>query len=102
MSISHNPHYIGLREVMFYLHDEAPLNFRRVTYTHKCWVMLLGYPLDLKDFSTLNEVCTPFAKVLHWNANDQSLSRVLLKILVEDPLEIPRSVVIKLGRESDG
>jgi hypothetical protein len=64
--------------------------------------MLLGYPLDLKDFPTLTKVCTPFAKVLHWNASEQSLSRVLLKILVEDSLEIPRSVVIKLGRESDG
>jgi hypothetical protein len=64
--------------------------------------MLLGYPLDLKDFPTLIEVCTPFAKVLHWNALDQSLSRDLLKILVEDPLEIPRSVVIKLGTTSDG
>jgi hypothetical protein len=29
--ISHNPHFIGHREVMFYPHDEAPLNFRRVT-----------------------------------------------------------------------
>jgi hypothetical protein len=87
---------------MFYPHDEAPINFRRVTFTCKCWVMLLGYPLDLKDFPTLVEVCTPFAKVLHWNASYQSLSRVLLKLLVEDPLEIPKSVVIKFGRESDG
>jgi hypothetical protein len=26
----------------------------------------------------------------------------LLKVLVEDPLEVPRSLVIKIGRESDG
>jgi hypothetical protein len=47
------------------------------------------------------EACAPFAKVLHWNSDDDSLSRVLLKVLVEDPLEIPRSIVMKLGRESD-
>jgi hypothetical protein len=30
------------------------------------------------------------------------MSRVLLKVLVEDSLEIPRDVVIKMGRESEG
>jgi hypothetical protein len=39
--------------------------------------------------------------VLYWNSEDPSLSRVLLKVLVEDPLEIPRSLVIKNGRESN-
>jgi hypothetical protein len=63
--------------------------------------MLLGCPLDFKDSTTLMEACAPFAKVLHWNSDDDSLSRVLLKVLVEDPLEIPRSIVMKLGRESD-
>jgi hypothetical protein len=26
----------------------------------------------------------------------------LLKVLIEDPLEVPRSLIIKLGREADG
>jgi hypothetical protein len=30
------------------------------------------------------------------------MARVLLKVLVEDPLEVPRDVVIKMGCESDG
>jgi hypothetical protein len=64
--------------------------------------MLLGYPLDLKEAPILTQVCAPFAKVLHWNNEDTSLSRVLMKILVEDVLDIPRSLVIKLGREFDG
>jgi hypothetical protein len=64
--------------------------------------MLLGYPLDFKDATMLVEVCTPFAKVLHWNSEDSSMSRVLLKVLVEDMHGIPRDVVIKMGHESDG
>jgi hypothetical protein len=58
--------------------------------------------LDLKDYAILTQICAPFAKVLHWNSKDPSLSRVLLKVLVEDPLEVLRSLVIKMGRESDG
>jgi hypothetical protein len=97
-----NLHFVGHREITFYPHDEVPINFRIMVFSKKCWIMLLGYPLDFKDATTLVEVCTPFARVLHWNSEDTSLSRVLLKVLVEDPLEVPRDVVIKMGRESDG
>jgi hypothetical protein len=79
-----NPHFVGHREVTFYPHDEASINFRRISFTRKCWIMLLGYPLDFKDVTTLVEVYTPFARVLHWNSKDTSMSRVLLKVLVED------------------
>jgi hypothetical protein len=64
--------------------------------------MLLGSPLDFKDSTTLMLVYAPFAKMLHWNSDDGSLSRVLLKVLVEDALKILRSLAIKLGRELDG
>jgi hypothetical protein len=64
--------------------------------------MLLGYPLDFQDVTTLVAVCTLFARVLHWNSEDTSMARVLLKVLVEDPLEVPRDVVIKMGHESNG
>jgi hypothetical protein len=100
--IALNPHLVGNTEVTFYPHDEAPLNFRRMAFPRKCWIMLLGYPLDFKDATTLVEVCTSFARVLHWNSEDTSMARVFLRVLVEDLLEIPRDVVIKMGRESDG
>jgi hypothetical protein len=60
-----NPHFIGLREFSFYLHDEALINFRRMPFTRKFWIMLLDYPLDIKGSMTLVEVCAPFARVLH-------------------------------------
>jgi hypothetical protein len=47
--------------------------------------MLLGYPLDLKDSVTITQACAPFAIVLHWNSDDASLARFILKVLVEDP-----------------
>jgi hypothetical protein len=100
--IALNPHMVGPREITFHPHDEAPLNFRKTVFSRKCWIVLLGYPLDLKETSILIQVSAPFAKVLHWHFDDGSLSRVLLKVLVEDHSEIPRSLVIKMGRESDG
>jgi hypothetical protein len=73
------------------------MNFRTITFTHKCWILLLGFPLDLKDSNIITRVCSLFAKVLHWNSKDPRRSRVL-KVLVEDPLEVPHSLVIKMVR----
>jgi hypothetical protein len=63
---------------------------------------LLGFPLDLKNSDILTQVCAPLAKIVYWNNEDVSVARVLVKILVEDPLEVPRSLIIKMGRELDG
>jgi hypothetical protein len=48
----------------------------------------------LKSAHPLPEFCIGILKTSLW--------RVLLKVLVEDLREIPRDVVIKMGRESDG
>jgi hypothetical protein len=38
--ITLNPHMVGLREITFHPHDEAPMNFRRIVLSCKCWIML--------------------------------------------------------------
>jgi hypothetical protein len=88
---------VGLREITFHPHDEAPTNLRKTIFTYKCWIMLLAYHLDLKDTAILTQVCTPFAKVLQWHSDDGSPSSVF-----EDHSKVPRSLVIKMGREPDG
>ncbi|TVU19018.1 hypothetical protein EJB05_35141, partial [Eragrostis curvula] len=100
--IALNPHHIGARQFDFVRHDEAPINFRRSPFARKSWIMLLGYPLDLKEEPIFRQVCAPFGQLLSWNPADQSLARVMLKVLIDDPLEVPRSLVIKIGREMDG
>jgi hypothetical protein len=59
--IAQNPHFVGLKQVTFCPHDEAPMNFRRAAFIRKCWILLLGYPLDFKDSTILTQVCAPFA-----------------------------------------
>jgi hypothetical protein len=100
--VAHNPHFIGLRRVCFYPHDKVHINFRRAAFTKVSWIMLFAYPLDLKGSAIIPQVCAPFAKVLHWNSEDNSLAHILLKVLIDDPLEVPRSLIIKMGKESDG
>jgi hypothetical protein len=99
--VAFDPHFIGLRQISFVPHDEAPMNFRSVPFSRKSWIMLLRYTLDFKDFDSTTQACAMFARVLHWNFDETSLSRVLLKVLIEDPLVVPKSLVIMLVREAD-
>jgi hypothetical protein len=54
--VSLGPHFIGPRQINFVPHNEAPMNFKTCTSTRKCWVMLLGYTLDLKEAPILTQV----------------------------------------------
>lgn len=95
-----SPHQIGPHIVSFVKHDEA-LNCRRSPFTRTSWVMLLGYPLDYKEHHFLQQECTPFGKLIHWHAMDHSWPRILIKVLIDDILEVPRSLKLKSGRFLD-
>ncbi|TVU03252.1 hypothetical protein EJB05_51223, partial [Eragrostis curvula] len=97
-----SPHFIGLRQFNFVPHDEAPMNYRRSNFSRKAWLLLLGYPLDFKEMDIFKQITAPFGQLLYWNSVDRSLARVLIKVLIDDPLEVPRSIVIRIGRELDG
>ncbi|CAN6335394.1 unnamed protein product [Urochloa humidicola] len=100
--IAMNPHRIGPLDFTFCKHDEAPVNFRRSAYTREAWLLLLGYPLDLKEIHFVEQVCAGLGQMLQWHSGDNNVGRLLVKVLIEDPLEVPRSLIIKHGRELDG
>lgn len=97
-----SPHWIGGHEVRFVRHDETPINVRNSPYNRKSWLLLLGYPLDFKDPLILKQVCSVFGQLLFWNSGDHSLARVLVKVMIDNPLEVPCSLVIKHGKELNG
>jgi hypothetical protein len=39
---------------------------------------------------------------MFWNMEDRSLAHVLVNVLIGDPLDVPRSLVIKHGKEING
>jgi len=78
------------------------MNVRNSPYTRKNWLLLLGYPLDFKDPLILKQVCSVFGQLLFWNSSDHSRARVLVKVMIDNPLEVPRSLLIKHGKELNG
>ncbi|CAN6208615.1 unnamed protein product [Urochloa humidicola] len=100
--IAMNPHRVGNLDFNFHKHDEAPMNFRRSPYTREAWLLLLGYPLDLKEIHFVEQVCAGLGQLIQWHSADRNIARLLVKVMIDDPLEVPRSLIIKHGRELDG
>lgn len=97
-----NLHWIGGHEVRFVRHGEVLMNVRSSPFTRKRWLLLLGYLLDFKDLQIFREVYSVFGQLMFWNMEDRSLAHVLVNVLIDDPLDVPHSLVIKHGKEING
>jgi len=61
-----------------------------------------SYLLDLKDTNIMKQVCGVMGQLLFCNSEGHSLARALVKVMIDNPLEVPRSLVIKHGKELGG
>ncbi|KAG8093092.1 hypothetical protein GUJ93_ZPchr0012g19630 [Zizania palustris] len=95
------PHWIGGRMINFVNHDEAP-NHRNSPAARIGWIMFLAYPLDFKEFSFLEQVVASFGKLLYWHSEDPSMARVMIKVLYDNPIDVPRSITLKSCHSMDG
>ncbi|KAG8052578.1 hypothetical protein GUJ93_ZPchr0001g30693 [Zizania palustris] len=99
--ITSGPFWIGDRLVTFVKHDEG-LNHHNSPATRIAWVMFLAFPLDFKEFSFLEQIVASFGKLLYWHSEDTSLCRVMLKVMVDSTIDIPRSITVKSCHSMDG
>ncbi|KAG8065205.1 hypothetical protein GUJ93_ZPchr0004g40149 [Zizania palustris] len=99
--VSAGPFWIGERLVRFVKHDEA-VNHKNSPASRIGWVMFFAFPLDFKDINFLEQVVASFGKILYWHSEDSNLSRVLLKVLFDSTINIPRSITVKSCHSMNG
>ncbi|KAG8085289.1 hypothetical protein GUJ93_ZPchr0010g7797 [Zizania palustris] len=95
------PFIVHERMIRFVKHNEAK-NCKQAPFARAGWFMFLGYPLDLKTLDFLQQVCSSFGQLLFWHSQDPSFARVLVKVLYDDDLDVPRSLTVKHDQELDG
>lgn len=99
--MARNPHMIEGMEIKFIRHDHG-LNYRDCPYARRGWILLLGFPLDYLEGRHIETAVSGFAKVLQWVGNLRDKARVLLEVLYDSVLSVPRSLVLRLGMEWGG
>lgn len=76
-------------------HDEGE-NVRSYNLDREPWVMLVGFPEDLKCGSIIAKAVSGFGILMHWHETD-NLACVVAKVYLNDESTIPDSVKINAG-----
>ena len=73
-------------------HDEAE-NARSFDLDREAWVLLVGFPEDLKDSVGIAKAVSGFGILVHWHEL-HNLARVVAKVYLNDDSKIPDSVKV--------
>lgn len=80
-------------------HDEAD-NAHSFNLDREAWVMLLGFPEDLKTTQTVAKAVSSFGILVDWH--DSTLARVVAKVYLNDFAKIPDSMKVNAGLPPKG
>ncbi|XP_066325403.1 uncharacterized protein [Miscanthus floridulus] len=81
-------------------HDEGD-NVRSYDLDREAWVMLVGFPEDLKNGPIIAKAVSGFGILVYWHESN-NLARVVAKVYLNDNAKIPDSVKINAGLPQKG
>ncbi|XP_066372399.1 uncharacterized protein [Miscanthus floridulus] len=81
-------------------HDEAE-NARVFYLDREAWVMLVGFPEDLRNPMVITKSVSTFGILVYWH-NSENLTRVVVKVYLNDEGKIPDSVKVNAGAPYKG
>jgi hypothetical protein len=76
-------------------HDEGE-NACSFDLDREAWVVLVGFPKDLKNSAGIAKAISSFGIMVHWH-EPENLARVVAKIYLNDDAKIPASVKANAG-----
>lgn len=85
----------GQYEMSVLRHDEGE-NARSYDLDREAWVMLLGFPEDLKNSADIAKVVSCFGIMMHWH-EPENLARVVVKVYLNNDAKLPESVKVNAG-----
>jgi hypothetical protein len=79
----------------FEKHDKGD-NAREFDLDSEVWLLLVGYPLDVRTISAIVKVVSGFAMLRHVHESGV-LSRIMIKVCMNSETQVPPSVVVRDG-----
>ncbi|CAN6311658.1 unnamed protein product [Urochloa humidicola] len=74
------------------------VNARAHDLDREAWVMLLNFPLDLRQANHLAKAVAGFGLLSHWHQTNYK-ARVVVKVYLNDGARIPQAVTMTLGSQ---
>lgn len=99
--VDSSPHTFGDVHVYLAKHNRGP-NHRLIQYSHECWLILIGFPLDYWSRQHIETAISTFGKLEDWEQDMDNLARVLIKAKVIDLPSVPKWLIISEGDGMQG
>ena len=94
LSVRESPHQLDDDTTYsFERHDEG-INMRLPVFTYEAWILFLAFPPDYLTEHYINKAISLFGKLVLWHRPTDSMSRVLVRVLLKDTRLVPRSLLV--------
>lgn len=87
-------------QLFFVKHDEAE-NARSFDLDREAWVMLLGFPEDLRASNIIAKAVSGFGILVHIHPSS-TLAHIIVKVYLNDDAKIPDSMKVNAGTPNKG
>lgn len=78
---------------MFQKHNEG-MNWKKFNLARDCWLLLVGFPADLRCMAELNNAVSSFGKLLSWDRAKSTEAAVVIKVRIDALKDIPISLAV--------
>jgi hypothetical protein len=84
------------------IRHNAAWNQRALYFNHKCWLILLGFPLDFWTHEHIQNAIGSFNRVLMWDPDLANATRLLVRARVTSLQEVPQFIVFSVAEGFQG
>lgn len=91
--ISRGPIPFDNVHIVFQKHNEG-MNWRSFNLNREVWLLLVGFPADLRNFHELSNAVAGFGKLLVWDRVKTTDAAVAIKVRIDVLQDIPISIVV--------
>jgi hypothetical protein len=89
--IAGNLHDVEGIMIHFISHDRVK-NFRSISYERKCWILMLGFPLDFMHNFYIHQVVSSFGRLIRWHNSRNIKSYVLVPCMYHSVQEVSHNI----------
>ncbi|SPT17777.1 unnamed protein product [Triticum aestivum] len=99
--VNRGPHAYDDIHIVFQRHNEG-LNWKNFNLIGDVWLMVFGFPVDLRSFHELSNATASFRQLMFWDRFKSSDAVVALKVKVDALKDVPASLVVSGAKNFSG
>lgn len=91
--VNRSPHPFDDIHIVFQKHNEG-LNWKNFSLNRDVWLLLVGFPADLRSFHEIANATSSFGQLMTWDRVKTTDAAVVVKVKIDMLKDIPISILV--------